>query len=265
MTVDYSTQMVRLGLTAVAVAAALAFAGLGSLAFCGVLVWSDDFDDGDLSDWTFVNPTSGDSPITIEVNTEQSVSPPYGFKVSGPSEDYYGGKASGPNIDVDFNKHFTIRFSFRYSDAHWYYLVIFGPVKLAIDLPTRPIEYWDDSGSHPLSPEGFEDYCPANTWTEFRIEVDPEANSYVLWVDGVYKGMVNYGSYSSGELGFHVHEQGGGAPSEPDYVSNGYYDDLSVEQTPVPALSYLGRIIMVILVLTAATILLMRRRLTTET
>ena len=42
------------------------------------ILWAENFDDGDISDWTIANAYEpGDNPIIIEPSTEQSASPAY--------------------------------------------------------------------------------------------------------------------------------------------------------------------------------------------
>ena len=75
------------------------------------ILWAENFDDGDISDWTIANAYEpGDNPIIIEPSTEQSASPAYALRVSGPNQDFYSGRATGPTAPIDLSRPFTNRF-----------------------------------------------------------------------------------------------------------------------------------------------------------
>jgi hypothetical protein len=190
--------------------------------------WSDDFDDGDISDWTVENPAPGNNPVTIELSDEQYQSASLSLKTDGPNEDYFGGSATGPEVLLAPNQPYVIRLSFRYTDFHWYYLVVFGPVKLILDYPYLPLQYENESGYHDVGSDDVGTYCPPDTWTQFEIRVDPAAQSYEVRVDGISRGTASYDDYDTGFRGFHICESGGDAPAEADYVQAAYYDDLSI-------------------------------------
>ena len=196
--------------------------------------WYEDFDDGLLTGWTIVNPyVWGDDPVTIEASMDEWLSPIYSLKISGLEEHYVSGRATGPNPGIDVNQTYTIEFDFRYSDVHWYYLVAFEGVQLTIDKPSLRLKYWDDRNpahhSLPDSPS-FSSYCPADTWTHFEIVVYPYKEMYTVYADGVQIGSALYQTFNSGSHGFRVTEQGGQAPCEPDFISNGHYDNIAIYQ-----------------------------------
>ncbi len=67
-------------------------------------VFSDDFDDGDISDWTVT--TTGDG--TFDVSTDTSVSSPYSFHMKSLNDS----KAIGvsPSYSIDLTKDYTVSF-----------------------------------------------------------------------------------------------------------------------------------------------------------
>jgi len=188
-------------------------------------LWSENFDDGDISDWTVENPYSeGGYPITVEVSGEQYVSPAYGLKISGPSSEGYGATLTGPTVPVDLNQPFTLRFSFRWNDFHWYRMAFFGPVKLQAEYPWMPMAYWACGQKCWLADDSFQTYCPANTWTDFRVDVDPASLTYDVYANDQLVGTATYCISDVGNPEFWIQDHDGNT----NYVNNGYYDDLSV-------------------------------------
>ena len=197
----------------------------------GVLYWWEDFDDGDMSDWTIVNPHyTGDGPVTIEVSEEQSWSPDYSLKVSAPVANYYSGYATGPEIPMDFSRPYEINFRFRYHSFHWFWVVHFGPILLVMDQPGLPFQYcayWNDWRW--LGSESVQSFCPADTWVHFRIEVYPDNKCYDLHIDDRFVGRVIYRfDLDDGPRGFEFRERSGG---NVDYMVDGYYDDVIITST----------------------------------
>ena len=206
--------------------------------------WFEDFDDGDISDWLIENGTNGQNPITIEITDEENVSFPYSLKISSPEADYYSANLTAPNVLIDNNYPYTIEFDFRWNAFHYHLLVAYENVYLVIDKPYFKIRYKDQIvGTHGLGSLDFHDYCPKNNWTHFKIEVDPNSNNFVLFADNISIGTANFGSYTSGYHGFVIRDFGSNFV-EPDYLNNGYYDNLMItgvslgDQPPVADFEY---------------------------
>jgi hypothetical protein len=191
------------------------------------VVWVDNFDDGSMSDWFIENPyCTGDNAIVLGVSTEQQVSGSYGLKVSGPSAAHYGGRATGPSVPIDPNQPFTIWFTFRWGSVHWFYMLDFGSASLMIDYASSKLRM---SGQY-IGP-AFNSYCPANTWTRFRVEVDPPVGTYAVYANDTYIGSAPWGG-SGGPAGFQFTEVG--CSSYYDYLTNGYYDNVAITQGTSP-------------------------------
>lgn len=196
------------------------------------LSWNDNFDDGDIADWTIRNPYRiEDQPVTLALTTTQFVSASYSLGVSGPALNGYSGDALGPKLPIDTSMPFRLEFSFRCGNFHWFNLVALGPVNLTLDYPFLPMQYaagvWGQVGTQPI-----QNFLPANTWVRFRIEVYPNTPDgyYDVYIDNAYVGRVNYGQYDTGYRGFHFRETSGG---DVDFLNDGYFDDLLVVGTLV--------------------------------
>jgi hypothetical protein len=195
-------------------------------------VWYEDFYDGDISDWTIENPTSGDNPITLELSTEHAFSKPFSLKISGPNEDWYGAKACGPKLKINTEQPYTIWFMFRYVNAHFYTLIAFENVHLIIDTLENPIAYYNETGWHYLEESlPFLIISLPNIWNHWRIEVLPDITSYVIIVNELIIGIVNYSSFNTGIHSFYICDKGGDAPAEPDFIQDAYYDNIYVTYT----------------------------------
>ncbi|HEC81582.1 MAG TPA: hypothetical protein ENI42_04065, partial [Thermoplasmatales archaeon] len=104
------------------------------------LLWSDNFDDGDISDWTIENPGGGGTayyPVVVELSNSQYMSSPYSLRVDRGSYDpyYSGAYVIGPYVSIDNTKPYTIEFDFRWDDFHWFFMVEFQHVRLVPDCP----------------------------------------------------------------------------------------------------------------------------------
>ena len=193
--------------------------------------WSENFDDGDISDWIIENPDPpGASPIEIDLDSSQCISDPYSFKIYAPIEFGSGGRATGPDPLINAEARYVIEFHFKWFFFHYYYLVVFRQVCIVIDYPSLPISYKDNTGRHFLSgTPPFEYYCPPFQWTHFKIVVEPAESIYTIYVNGDSLGVVCYHTFNSGAQGFRF---GDPAMTGSDGI-HGYYDDIVIYQSPV--------------------------------
>ena len=198
----------------------------GGVALAQGVIWSDDFEDGNVDDWEIDRQRE---PATQEMIIECSQDHPPGWslKVSSPEDNRYGGYGFGPEVPVDKNEPYQINFSFRYGSFHWYHFMKFGPVHLTMDKKSIKLRYYNGTTWGYLGTQSFGSYCPANTWTHFRIEVYPAAGTYDVYVNDVYRGTANPNGWDGGNYFFHFVECPHPAVEE-NYVTNGYYDDISV-------------------------------------
>jgi hypothetical protein len=189
--------------------------------------WSDNFDDGNLNGWTIENPyQSGNSGIIIEASNTYSTSSPYSLRVSGVAQNYYGGRITGPQTGTSLTLPYCIKFRFRYSDFHWYHMVTFGHVTLTLDQPGIAMRYATETGFGYLG-SAVSSYLGPNQWHSIEIEVDPRIHSFWLRVDNQLRGFADYGSRNPGSDQFRCQDNCG-AQAETDYISEAYYDDISV-------------------------------------
>jgi hypothetical protein len=194
------------------------------------VIWSENFDDGSISDWLIENPyRPGDQPVTIEVSEDYKVSGPKSLKITGPSANGFSGRALGPLLAMDWEASWHLRFWFRYANFHWYNLVVLGPVNLAIDQPGIALRYNNGGPWFGHLGPSVESYLPSGTWVRFDVYVDPVDHNYDVYVDDQHIGQVQYDQYRDYDTGlrqFMTKETSGG---DVDYLQYGYFDDIVVE------------------------------------
>ncbi len=207
------------------------------------VLWSEDFDgsDGYPAGWT-ISRKAADLDVAIELSEEHALSGPKSLRVSGPREDGYGNWVTADDAGVNELGPYRIRLSIFYEPDtegeyqqlkgfHWFRLLKFGPVDLVMDKWNLKLTYYNHTGRHRLGTRSLHDYCPPGEWCNFRIEVDPPLQSYDVYEDEEYIGTVRYAQHDTGQDGYYFCEVGGDAPCEPDYLSNGFLDDLFIEQS----------------------------------
>jgi parallel beta-helix repeat protein len=189
--------------------------------------WTENFDDGDISDWTIENPYDDYNPITIEPSNEQNHSSPYSLLIDSPHENYYMCEAWGPNVSIDVTQPYTVDFWFRWNDFHWADFFGFGHIGATLDYPSLPMCFCDDNGYRWIGPS-IQSYCPSNTWTHFEFQVNTSNSVITLIVDGSIILTYNY-VFSQPDTRFFICDSG--YPyGPPDYFDHCYYDDIYVYQ-----------------------------------
>lgn len=194
--------------------------------------WFEDFNDGDISDWTIENPDStefpGTKPITLEVSNAQWYSFSYSLLIHSPATYGYSAIGFGPKLLINFAEPYIIDFWFRWNDFHWGGFCGFGHVRATIDYPDNQIIFCDDIGYHHVGPS-FQSYCSPNTWTHFQFSVDPAFSSFTMVVDGNTILTFTY-DYSTPETltQFRFYDGDNGV----DFFDHGYYDDILIVYVP---------------------------------
>ncbi len=168
------------------------------VAVAGPFSFSDDFEDGDISDWTTVTTGTG----VVEVNTDRPLGG--GFwsmhieSVEQGDQAYALGNAA-TFLNLDYTKAYTIDFDFNYDKSEdpngFHFLEVMamnGPggvsrqVGLYLDTPAAP-------PGNPHDKLVYRDAVPSNhnvaglkedVWYHLSIDVDPPTETYDLTVAG---------------------------------------------------------------------------------
>jgi hypothetical protein len=177
-------------------------------------LYSDDFNDCNLSDWT-VYTSSG----TFGTTDTQYVSPPCGLYMSSQGSGYAWGRT--PNITLDTTQDFTISTYFKVpnSNNHWFWVLDNDWVNLVIDYGTDLSAY---QGSH--GPALNLATLDTNRWYLIEAEVHPATSNYKVYLDRVYKGTANFPANYLRYLRLGEFENGGAN------YGQAYWDDLLVSR-----------------------------------
>jgi len=177
-------------------------------------VFSDDFDDGDISDWTVTK--SGDG--TFSVSTDTSVSSPYSVNMKSLSNS----KAMGisPSYSVDLTKDYTVSFYFQipHTDNHWFEVFNNHQIYLLID-------YNDDlkcyNGTSYLISE-----LATNQWHHIEIKAHPSLSSYDVYVNGTFESLCPMWIHTGLENNFRIGDRADGSADK----GEAYWDDFNIHQ-----------------------------------
>jgi len=121
-------------------------------------------------------------------------SAPYSMGVTGSPTAGDFASAYSEFISIDFAKPYSIKFYFTYDNfasADW---IVFGHARLRLLSPTSPVfldRAGDWSNLQPIGPP-FNMYCPAGSFTEFEIDVDPSSRIVMFLVNGAPIGTGQY-------------------------------------------------------------------------
>jgi hypothetical protein len=139
-------------------------------------VFSDDFDDGDISDWMVT--TTGDA--LLEVSTEKYVSLPYSLHMKSTGD--YKAMAVSPLYDLELTEDYIVSFDFMLPDTnnHWFEVFNNHQVYLVIDSPTGLRCYKEAVGAQHIMT------LNTDQWYRILISVHPSAENYDVFIDTEY-------------------------------------------------------------------------------
>jgi len=190
--------------------------------------WGDDFNDGDVSDWTIAS--TGGAAIVLDNTVVHSGI--YSIQVIGSATTGEYARAVSPDLGaapsptIDLTEPYSIEFYFQWSSFHWARFVLFGCVGIILDQPGLPIKYDKNGDWSGLTNIGnaFSTYIPVNTWGKVEIDVTPQSRQYTISLAGTLLGTATYnaGFTPVSQLSFMDHG------SSTDYL-NAHYDDFVVE------------------------------------
>lgn len=144
-------------------------------------VWSDDFNDCDITDWTVTKTGTG----VLETTTDEYKSIPCGLKMAsqGDSRAY----ADSPIFDLDTSGEYTISFWFKLPNTnnHWYLVMGNDQVHVVIDYDTD-LKTWDGSSA------GLVKTLSTDTWYYIQCLAHPSSGKYDVYVDGDSLATANF-------------------------------------------------------------------------
>lgn len=182
-------------------------------------VFSDDFDDGDISDWTVT--TTGDA--TFDVSTDTSVSSPYSVHMKSLGD--YKAMGVSPTYTLNLTKDYTVSFYFSipHTDNHWFEVFNNHQIYLVID-SNDDFKCYDGTTSYLISE------LTTNQWYPIEIKAHPSSSSYDVYVDGAFKRTCSMWIHSGLEDNFRIGDRADGSTDK----GEAYWDDIHISQDTTP-------------------------------
>jgi hypothetical protein len=202
--------MAKLILLLAVAAAALAFPAATCAGF------TDNFDDGNISDWTVT--TSGNA--VFAVSTEKCVSPPYSLHMKS-IEDYRAMGVS-PWYELDLNTDYEIAFDFLlpHTNNHWFEVFNNHQIYLMIDDPTGLRWYKDGQPAQLIMT------LATNQWYRIELKVHPAVSSYDVYIDGQFKQTCPFSVHTGYENTFRIGDRADGFTDR----GEAYWDNIVITQ-----------------------------------
>ncbi len=178
-------------------------------------VFSENFDDGDITDWTITTQGLG-SFIT---STANSVSPPYGFYMD--SMENSQAKAVSPTYDVNLSENYHVSFYFLIPDTsnHWFEVFNNHQTYLVID-SGDDLKCYDGSISYLI------DNLSTDNWHHIKIKVYPASENYDVYIDEEFQKTCPFWIHTGLENSFQIGDRENGSS---DY-GKAYWDDFVIIQ-----------------------------------
>jgi len=188
---------------------------IGIVVYPGIAagVFSDNFDDGDISDWTVT--TTGDA--IFGVSTNKSVSAPYSVHMS--STGAYKAMGVSPAYDVNLSENYHICFYFLvpHTNNHWFEVFNNHQVYLLIDGTTDLKCY---------SPAQLIMTLNTDQWYLIEIKVYPSSEDYDVYIDGEFKKTCPFWIHTGFETNFQIGDRADGSTDK----GEAYWDDFIITQ-----------------------------------
>ena len=195
-------------------------------ALAGGVIFSEDFDDGDIGDWTVT--TTGDA--VFEVSALVCVSPPYSVHMRS-TGDYMAMGVSPVYGGLNLARKYKVSFRFRipHDNNHWFEVFNNHQTYLVIDDHTNLKCY-----ESPPPTSYFLATLNAGQWYLVELEVNPAAETYDVFVDGQFTKTCPMWIHGGWETTFQLGDRADGSTDN----GEAYWDDIVITQGPPGDLDY---------------------------
>ena len=181
-------------------------------------VFSDDFGDGDISDWTVTTAGGG----TFVVSSSEYVSSPFSLRMTSLAN---GDKAMGvsPSYELELSENYDVSLSFLLpqTDNHWFEVFNNHQIYLVIDSGSN-LKSYDGSSSYQI--------CELSTdqWYFIEIKARPSLDTYIVYIDSEPNRTCDMWVHTGFETSFRI----GDRNSDQTYYDYGqaYWDDIVITQ-----------------------------------
>ena len=178
-------------------------------------VFSEDFDDGDISDWTVT--ATGDA--TFDVSTDTSVSSPYSVHMK--SLGIYKAMGVSPTYTFNLTRDYTVSFYFLipHTDNHWFEVFNNHQIYLVID-SNDDLKCYNGTTSFLISE------LTTNQWYPIEIKAHPSSSSYEVYVNGTFKRTCTMWIHGGLENNFQIGDRADGSTDK----GEAYWDDFCISE-----------------------------------
>jgi len=192
----------------------------------GGVILSEDFDDGDISDWTVT--TTGDA--AFEVSALVCVSPPYSVHMRSTGD--HMAKGVSPVYDsLDLLRKYKVSFRFRipHDNNHWFEVFNNHQTYLVIDDDTNLKCY-----KSPPSTSYLVATLDVGRWYLIELEVNPAAETYDVYLDSQFTKTCPLWIHGGWETTLQLGDRAEGSTDR----GEAYWDDIVITQGPPGDLDY---------------------------
>jgi len=182
-------------------------------------VFSEDFDDGDISDWTVT--TTGDA--IFDVSTDTCSSSPYSVHMK--SLGIYMAMGVSPSYTLYLTKDYTVSFYFLipYTDNHWFEVFNNHQIYLVID-SNDDLKCYNGTTSFLISE------LTTNQWYPIEIKAHPSSSSYDVYVNDTFKRTCSMWIHAGWENSFRIGDRADGSTDK----GEAYWDDIHISEDTTP-------------------------------
>ena len=179
------------------------------------IIFNDDFDDGDVSDWTVTTSGTG----IFDVSSDKYVSPPYSLHMKSIGNSKAMGES--PTYDLNLSKDYNVSFNFLIpnTDNHWFEVFNNNQTYVLIDHNTD-LKYYDGQNA------GLIMNLTTNQWYLIELKIYPTLNSYDVYVDNQFKLTCPFWFHSGFENNFRIGDRAEGSTDK----GEAYWDNFMVIQ-----------------------------------
>jgi len=184
------------------------------------VIFSDNFDDGDISDWTVTTAGNG----VFETSTVKYVSSPYSVHMKSLNKNDQAMGVS-PSFNLDLSEDYSIAFSFLVpsTNNHWFEVFNNHQTYLVINSGTQ-LRWYDGSSSYSIM------NLNTDQWCSIEIEVHQSFNTYDVYIDDDFKTTCAMWVHTGFEDDFRIGDRNNDQGSYFDY-GDAYWDDFVISQS----------------------------------
>jgi len=181
------------------------------------LIFSDNFDDGDISDWTVTTSGAG----VFDVSASKSASSPYSVHMHSLGSSRADGNSPTYTLDLTRDYNVSLHFLIPHTDNHWFEVFNNHQTYLVIDYGSA-LKYYTGATAVSIMT------LTTNMWYFIEIKVHPSSNNYDVYVNGTFRKTCSMWIHGGWEDSFRIGDRASGSTDK----GEAYWDDIYIHQEP---------------------------------